>query len=120
MTRPIAIDRSSGKRALKQVISQGTDRLRQGIWVVVFPEGTRMPYGSSKSYAIGGAMLAEKSGFPVVPVAHNGGKFWPKSGWIQPGTITLSIGPVISSYDKKTKEINKLSEEWIEKRCMEL
>jgi 1-acyl-sn-glycerol-3-phosphate acyltransferase len=120
MTRPIAIDRAAGKKALKQVIEQGTDRLKQGIWVVVFPEGTRTPYGSGKPYAIGGAMLAAKSGYPVVPVAHNGGKFWPKVGLIKPGTITLSIGPTISTADKKPKEINRLSESWIESRCLEL
>lgn len=120
MTRPIAIDRSSARKALKQVISQGTDRLKQGIWVVVFPEGTRTIYGSRKSYAMGGAMLAEKSGFPVVPVAHNGGKYWPRSGWIKPGTIDLSVGPTISTKDKKTKEINKLTEGWIEAKCLEL
>ncbi|MDH3353697.1 MAG: 1-acyl-sn-glycerol-3-phosphate acyltransferase [Chromatiales bacterium] len=120
MTRPIAIDRAAGKKALKQVIKQGTDRLKQGIWVVVFPEGTRTLYGSRKKYAIGGAMLAEKSGYPVVPVAHNAGKYWPKVGLIKPGTITLSIGPTISTKDIKTKEINRLSEEWIENRCLEL
>jgi len=120
MTRPIAIDRAAGKKALKQVLEQGIDRLKQGIWVVVFPEGTRTPYGSKKSYAVGGAMLAEKSGHPVVPVAHNAGKYWPKVGLIKPGTITLSIGPTISTKDKNTKEINKLSEDWIESRCLKL
>ncbi len=120
MTRPVAIDRTATKKALKQVIAQGTDRLKQGIWVVVFPEGTRTPYGERKSYAIGGAMLAAKSGSPVVPVAHNSGKFWPKIGVIKPGTITLSIGPTISSLENKPKEINRLAEEWIEARCLEL
>jgi len=120
MTRPVAIDRSAGRKALKQVITQGIDRLKQGIWVVVFPEGTRTPHGSHKNYAIGGAMLAEKSGFPVVPVAHNGGKYWPRSGWIKPGTVTLSIGPIISTKDKKTKEINGLAKTWIEAECLKL
>ena len=120
MTRPVAINRSTKKTALKQVISQGSDRLKQGIWVVIFPEGTRLPYGTKRKYAGGGAMLAEKSGFPVVPVAHNAGKFWAKSGWIKPGTITLSIGPTILSEDKKAKEINLLSEKWIESECLKL
>lgn len=65
-------------------------------------------------------MLAAKSGFPVVPVAHNGGKFWPKIGLIKPGTITLSIGATISTSDKKPKEINKIAEDWIEARSLEL
>ncbi len=121
MTNPIAIDRSAGKKALKQVIQQGIDRLKRGLWVVIFPEGTRVSYGSSKKYAIGGAMLAEKSGYPVVPVAHNGGKFWPKTSLIKrPGTITLTIGPVIDSNGKKAKEINQLAEEWIEARAAQL
>ena len=121
MTSPIAIDRSAGKKALKQVINQGIDRLKRGIWVVIFPEGTRVAYGSRGRYAIGGAMLAEKSGYPVVPVAHNGGRHWPKSSLIKyPGNITLSIGPTIDSKGKSSREINQLAEEWIETRSAEL
>lgn len=115
MMRSVGIDRKGGKKALRQVIKQGTDRLKQGMWMVIFPEGTRTAPGQRVRYAIGGAMLAEKSGYPVVPVCHNAGEFWPKQGFIKrPGTITLVIGKTIDPHGKRANEINAEVEEWIE------
>lgn len=115
MMRPVGIDRKGGKKALRQVIKQGTDRLKKGMWMVIFPEGTRTAPGQRVRYAIGGAMLAEKSGYPVVPVCHNAGEFWPKQGFIKrPGTITLVIGKTIDPHGKRANEINAEVEEWIE------
>lgn len=115
MMRPVAIDRAGGKKALKQVISQGTERLKNGLWMVIFPEGTRTSPGERARYAIGGAMLAEKSGYPVVPVCHNAGEFWSKKSFIKyPGTITLVIGKPIDPHGKRASEINTEAEEWIE------
>ena len=115
ITRPIAIDRNAGKKALKQVIKQGIERLQRGLWVVIFPEGTRTTPGQRGRYAIGGAMLANKSGFPVVPVCHNAGEFWPKQGFIKkPGVITLVIGKPFDPAGMKAGEINSQVEEWIE------
>jgi 1-acyl-sn-glycerol-3-phosphate acyltransferase len=96
MTSPIAIDRSSKKAALKQIVSQGKDRLKKGFWIVVFPEGTRIAPGKKGRYGIGGAWLATHTGAPVVPVAHNAGRFWGRNALIKlPGTITVSIGAPI-------------------------
>ena len=115
LTRPIAIDRSAGKKALKQVIQQGTARLKQGLWVVIFPEGTRTAPGEQKRYAIGGAMLAEKSGYPVIPVCHNAGEFWTKQGFTKKaGVITLVIGEPFNPQGMKAGEINEKVELWIE------
>lgn len=115
LTRPIAIDRSAGKKALKQVIEQGTARLKQGLWVVIFPEGTRTAPGERKKYAIGGAMLAQKSGYPVVPVCHNAGEFWTRQGFTKkPGEITLVIGEAFNPEGMKAGEINDKVEQWIE------
>ncbi len=115
MMLPVAIDRSAGKKALKQVIQQGTDRLKRGLWLIVFPEGTRTAPGERKRYAIGGAMLAEKSGYPVVPLCHNAGEFWSKGEFVKrPGTITVVIGPTIDPHGKRSSEINEEVEEWIE------
>ncbi|MEN8006048.1 MAG: lysophospholipid acyltransferase family protein, partial [Candidatus Krumholzibacteriota bacterium] len=117
----IAIDRKGGTKALKQVIEKGEDRLAKGLWVVIFPEGTRTVPGQSGKYNPGGAMLAARSGYPVVPVAHNAGVFWPKSGWpIRPGVITMAIGPVIDPEGKKAGEINQQASEWIETRMAEM
>lgn len=121
MTHPIAIDRNAGKKALKQVIEQGKDRLKRGIWVVIFPEGTRVAHGETGNYAIGGAMLASQSGYQVVPVAHNAGKYWPKNSFVKkPGVIKIAIGPVIDVTGKKPKEINQIAKEWIEEKTLSL
>ena len=115
LLRPIAIDRGAGRVAIEQVIEQGRERLQSGIWVVVFPEGTRMAPGTRRRYGIGGAALAAASGYPVVPVAHNAGSFWPRRGFLKrPGTIRLVIGPVIDSHGKTAEEIRRQAEDWIE------
>ena len=119
--KSIAIDRSSGKKALKQIVEQGKQRLDEGTWVVIFPEGTRTLPGKKPNYKIGGAMLAKQSGYDVLPIAHNAGEFWPKGQYIKKsGTIKMVIGPVIKSSELKTKEINQQAEEWIESTLSEI
>lgn len=115
MTSPIAIDRSSGKAALKQIVKQGRDRLQQGFWIVIFPEGTRIAPGEKGKYGIGGAWLATHTDAPVVPVAHNAGEFWSKDAFVKlPGTITVSIGAPINSAGMEPGELNAKVEAWIE------
>ena len=111
----IAIDRSAGRDALDQVVDQGRQRLSDGFSVIVFPEGTRVAMGGKKRYKPGGAWLAQHTGVPVVPVAHNAGEFWQKNALLKyPGQITVSIGPVIESEVLSAAEINARAEEWIE------
>lgn len=113
--QPIAIDRSSAMRALKQIVSEGKKRLDKGLWVVIFPEGTRTAPGERRKYQVGGGLLAAKSGYPVVPVAHNAGCFWPKNSIDKyPGTIRMVIGPVISPAGKTAEQVTLEAEEWIE------
>lgn len=115
MLRPIAIDRSAGRDAMAQVLEQGVARLEAGCWVVVFPEGTRVPAGSKRRYKAGGATLAEKTGVPVVPVAHDAGLYWPRNSFIKyPGVVRLVIGPPIETRGKSASEINREAENWIE------
>jgi len=112
---PIAIKRGSGRSAIKQVVRQGIKRLKAGIWVVIFPEGTRVRPGQRIRYKLGGAILAAKSGYLVVPVAHNSGEYWPKKQFLKkPGTITIVIGPPIQSKDRKPEDILAEAETWIE------
>jgi 1-acyl-sn-glycerol-3-phosphate acyltransferase len=115
MTGPIAIDRSAGRQALKQLVDQGKDRLGKGFWIVIFPEGHRFPPGSKGEYHIGGAWLATQTGAPVVPVALNSGYLWGRDAFLkQPGTITVSIGPALDPRGMKAGELNRRVEDWIE------
>ena len=112
---PIAIRRSSGVRALRQIVKQGRERLAQGLWVVIFPEGTRIAPGAKEKYHPGGGMLASKSEYPVLPIAHNSGYCWPKNSFCKwPGTIKMVIGPVIDSRGKSADQITGEVEAWIE------
>lgn len=113
--RAIPIDRAAGREALKQLVSHGKDRLARGLWVVIFPEGTRISPGERGKYHIGGAWLATHTGAPVVPVAHNAGLCWPKNGFAKrSGVITVSIGPSIDPSGMKPDALNKQVEQWIE------
>jgi 1-acyl-sn-glycerol-3-phosphate acyltransferase len=115
MTSPIAIKRSEGREAMKQLLRQGKDRLETGFCVVIFPEGTRIPYGKRGKYKIGGSLLGAHCGVPVVPIAHNAGKLWGKNSFLKyPGVITMSIGTPINPAGLKADEINQRVEQWIE------
>lgn len=115
MTDPIAIDRASARQALEQVVTQGKQRLDNGRWVVVFPEGTRMAPGERGTYSPGGALLAARTGYPIVPVAHNAGEFWRKRGMLKrPGTIRVVIGPTLDGKGGHAKDLIKQVETWIE------
>lgn len=119
--RPIAIDRKNSLRAVRQIVEQGQERLRRGSWVIVFPEGTRVMPGESGKYLPGGGMLAEAAGCPVVPMAHNAGKYWPKNSFVKrPGVIQVVIGPPIDPRGKSAKEITQTAAEWIEATSKQL
>jgi 1-acyl-sn-glycerol-3-phosphate acyltransferase len=121
MMSPIAIDRSAGVQALKQTLEQGRDRLAQGFWIVIFPEGTRIPPGQRGRYQVGGAWLAVRTGAPVVPIAHNAGHLWRKNAFLKlPGIITVSIGEAIDPGGLKPEELNRRVEDWIESEVARL
>lgn len=114
---PISIDRSKGTSALKRMLAQGRERLSQGFWIAIFPEGTRVAPGTRGEYRVGGAWLAVKTGALVVPVAHNAGLFWRRNAFIKrPGTVTVLIGEPISPDGLTPEALNAQVEEWIESR----
>ena len=115
MLSPIAIDRRAGPRALKHTVEQGRERLRRGFSIVIFPEGTRSAPGARGVYQVGGAWLAVQTGAPIVPVAHNAGTYWPRKAFVKrPGTITVSIGPVMRAHGLKAAALMQNIETWIE------
>lgn len=112
---PIAIDRKAGKKAARQVIEQGTTCLDMGRTVIIFPEGTRTAPGVRKKYGIGGGLLAEKTGVPVIPIAHNAGVFWRRRGIRKyPGTIQVVIGEPMNVNGLSAAQITHKIETWIE------
>ncbi|MBD9426034.1 1-acyl-sn-glycerol-3-phosphate acyltransferase [Pseudomonas sp. PDM15] len=124
MLKPIAIDRSNPKAALKQLAKQGAERIQQGAWVLIFPEGTRIPPGQIGKFSRGGAALAVNAGLPVLPIAHNAGEFWPKQGWAKfPGTIQVVIGPLMHAEGEGPRaiaEINERAFAWVAQTQQEI
>ncbi|CAM4259421.1 lysophospholipid acyltransferase family protein [Kerstersia similis] len=115
LLRMIPIDRKQGHDAFSQVLSVGQQRLAEGRWPLLFPEGTRVPPGQHRRYKMGGARLAAEAGVPVIPIALNAGDCWPRNSFLKyPGLITVSIGPAIDSAGLSSTELNARVEAWIE------
>jgi 1-acyl-sn-glycerol-3-phosphate acyltransferase len=118
---PIAIDRDQRREAFQQVQTHGLARLKAGLKVIIFPEGTRVPSGFRARYAPGGGLLAAAAGVPVLPMAHNAGEFWKKGILAKhPGTITVRIGPPIPTAGRNGAEVTREVEAWIEAQMEEL
>ncbi|MCH9694832.1 MAG: 1-acyl-sn-glycerol-3-phosphate acyltransferase [Gammaproteobacteria bacterium] len=119
--RPIAIDRGAGRQAVKQVIQQGKEKLANGVWVSVFPEGTRVQPGETRKYGVSGAALAKEAGVPIIPMAHNAGDFWRRREFTKrPGTVRFCIGPPIDASSLPPKETNLVVQDWIENKMREI
>ncbi len=114
LLKPVAIKRQK-KGAYHQVIKQGSQRLHEGRWVIIFPEGTRVLPDHYHRFAKGGASLAVESQHPILPIAHNAGRFWPRGWWIKkPGTIQISIGPLIKPKPNESAQaLMERVETWI-------
>lgn len=118
---PIAINRANAMSAMSQIIKKGKKCLDEGRWIVVFPEGTRTAPGEVGDYRVGGAQLAVKTGYPVIPVAHNAGYFWPKRKFIKrPGIIRIVIGPLIETKGRKADEVLQEAKGWIEATMLKI
>ncbi|MDG1463354.1 MAG: lysophospholipid acyltransferase family protein [Gammaproteobacteria bacterium] len=117
----IPIDRSTGRNAVTKIIQIGKTRLNNGIWVSVFPEGTRVAPGDSKRWGISGIILAKESGKPVIPVAHNAGYFWPKNGWtIYPGHVQFIIGEAVKIDDQDPRKAAETLRIWVDSETEKL
>lgn len=121
VTNPIAIDREQRMSALRHIVDEGRKRLDAGVWVSLFPEGTRMPSGQVGRFHRGGAMLAKQSGVPTYIVAHNGGHFWRNASFIKrPGVIQVRISPPQDVGDRTSQEFNSDAEAWMREQMTEL
>lgn len=111
----ITINRGDREVARAAVAVQGRERLAQGQWIAIFPEGTRTPVGSYRPYRKGGFRLALATGTDIIPVAQNAGNVWPRNSFLKyPGMVTVSIGHAISVQDKSEEQIQAEVEAWIE------
>lgn len=114
LLKPIALDRSKKRGALKQLLTQGKERLAEGIPVLIFPQGTRVPVGKLGKFNKGGAMLAASGGVPVVPMVHDAGEYWPGKSFVKyPGTVTLHIGKPVETADRSVDEIHEEALGWM-------
>jgi 1-acyl-sn-glycerol-3-phosphate acyltransferase len=115
LLKPIAINRGGGRNAVNQVIEQGQVRLREGLWVMIFPEGTRVPVGEMGRFGLSGILLAQAAGKSIVPVAHNAGYYWPRRGLLKkPGTIQMIIGDPIPTQNRDARELADEIKAWME------
>lgn len=115
--QPIAINRKAGASAVNQVIEQGKKRLSEGLWILIFPEGTRVAHGEKRKYGVSGALLASRAGVKIVPVAHTAGSYWPRRGWVkQRGVIRVAIGPAIEAAGRDPREVNEQVRGWIDSK----
>ena len=113
--RCLAIDRSSGNTAREQIVQQGAQRLKEGLWVTIFPEGTRIAPGKRGRYGIGGALLGTRTGAPILPIAHNAGEFWGRYAFKKrAGVVKVVIGPLIETAGRDVVSVNNQVEAWIE------
>ncbi len=111
----IHIDRSQRAQAFKKVVTQGQALLAKGVWIIMFPEGTRIPRGQKGVYKNGGTRLACETGAPVIPIAVTSAKCWPRKAFIKtPGIVDVSIGKPISSVGREPDELMREVETWIE------
>jgi 1-acyl-sn-glycerol-3-phosphate acyltransferase len=111
----IAIDRKAGHSAVSQIVAQGRSRLAEGDWVMIFPEGTRMPAGVTRRYGVSGTLLARETGALIVPVAHNAGYYWPRRGLLKkPGVVRVVIGAPVNAVGREVRELNEEIQRWVE------
>jgi len=121
LLQPIALDRSDRRGALRQLLEQGTARLKGGLPVLIFPQGTRVPAGKLGRMNKGGAMLAASAQVPMVPMVHNAGLFWPGKSFVKyPGTVQLRIGRPIQADGRGVDELHREAAQWMEASMREI
>ena len=114
-TQPIALDRKQGKKSMRQLIEDGIKKLGLGRFILIFPEGTRIPYGEIRSLKVGGFVLAKEANSPILPVAHDAGRLWPRQSFLKtPGTISLYIGKPMSTADLTPEQIRQQYANWLQ------
>jgi len=120
-TQPIALNRKQGKKSFIQLIKDGKEKLALGRFILIFPEGTRIPYEEERTLKVGGFVLAKKANTDILPVAHDAGRLWPRQAFLKsPGTIQLRIGKPISTKDKTAEQCREHYSQWLSQARAEM
>jgi 1-acyl-sn-glycerol-3-phosphate acyltransferase len=100
------VDRDGGGQALRQLLRDAREAVAEGRPIVIFPEGTRVAPGETPPLEAGFAGLYRTLGLPVVPVALDSGKIWPRRGFLKrPGIVTMRFGaPIPPGLPRKEAE----------------
>ena len=115
MLHPIGINRDKPKQAILQTLEVGSERLKRGMFVLLFPEGTRVKAGRVGKYARSGFELAKRNNVKILPLCHNSGDCWPAHKFIKKsGTINLHIGKPF--YVEDSKESAEDVRQWVEEK----
>lgn len=121
LMQPIAINRGAGHRAVNQVVEQGVARLKQGLGVLIFPEGTRAGRGEHRKWGLSGSLLATTAGCKAIPVAHNAGDFWGRRGLLKKrGTIRVVIGKPVDAAGRDPRELSDELRAWVDAKVLEI
>lgn len=91
----IVADRDLSATALRTMMREAKERATRGRSVLIYPEGTRVTPGEQPPLQSGFAGLYRAIGLPVVPIALDAGRVWPRRGLKRPGVVTVRLGEVI-------------------------
>jgi 1-acyl-sn-glycerol-3-phosphate acyltransferase len=117
----VHIDRSKHTEAWNKVAAQGRRLAEEGIWVIMFPEGTRIPRGERGRYKSGASRLAVETGVPLVPIAVTSARCWPRRSFLlRPGVVDISIGKPIAAEGRDAEDLMREAEQWIESEMRRL
>ncbi|MEQ8602321.1 MAG: lysophospholipid acyltransferase family protein [Marivibrio sp.] len=100
----VAVDRTAGAAALKGMVRQARDQIEKGRSVVIYPQGTRVAPGEKRPYLPGAAALYSQIDAPVIPIALDSGRLWPRRAFVKrAGTITVKVlAPIPKGLDRKS------------------
>lgn len=121
LSNPIAIDRSKPREAGRSLLLQGINRIENGYFVIIFPEGKRYPIGELGKFSRSGAKLAIAANVPIIPIAHNAGRGWTPQRFIKtPGVVQIHIGSPVESVGRSDKELNDELREWVSQKTQNM
>ena len=118
--KPIHLTRSKKIISLKKVVRDGSEKLKNGISLIIFPEGTRArPHKGLKTFSNSCGLLSVKNTVPIIPICHNSGLYWKNRRFNkQSGEVQVRIGAPL--YGDNAKELTNKAYNWIKLNFVEI